>query len=159
MRKRSQRLVIIGVAGGLLALAAALTLFGLRDSVQYFQAPSEIDAKARPGQQVRLGGLVEAGSVRRDEAGALLFSVTDGAASKTVRYQGDPPDLFREGQGVVATGRLENGLFVASNILAKHDEKYMPPEVAEALKRSGRWNEAMGAGTAPPAGPPPATQR
>jgi cytochrome c-type biogenesis protein CcmE len=140
VRKRSQRLVIVGVAGGLLALAAALTLFGLRDSVQYFQAPSEIDAKARPGQQVRLGGLVEAGSVRRDEAGALLFSVTDGAASKTVRYQGDPPDLFREGQGVVVIGTYQRGeVFDADTVLARHDETYMPREAQEALERSGYW--------------------
>lgn len=140
MRRRNQRLIIIGVAGGLLSLAAALTLFGLRDSVQYFQSPSEIDAKARPGQIVRLGGLVEPGSVDRDATGALIFAVTDGAASKPVRFEGDPPDLFREGQGVVAIGEYQPGArFEAQEVLARHDETYMPREAKEALERSGHW--------------------
>jgi cytochrome c-type biogenesis protein CcmE len=140
LRKRSQRLIVIGVAGGLIALGAGLTLFGLRDNVQFFQSPSEIDANARPGQVVRLGGLVEAGSVRRDESGALIFSVTDGAASKTVVFHGDPPDLFREGQGVVAIGRYQPGdAFTADEVLARHDESYMPREAKEALERSGHW--------------------
>ncbi|MBU6407581.1 MAG: cytochrome c maturation protein CcmE [Alphaproteobacteria bacterium] len=140
MRKRNQRLIVIAVALGLLSLAAGLTLFGLRGNVQYFQSPSEIDAKARAGQMVRLGGLVEAGSIARDDAGALIFSVTDGAASKSVRYEGDPPDLFREGQGVVAIGRYQPGaVFEADQILARHDETYMPREAKEALERSGLW--------------------
>jgi cytochrome c-type biogenesis protein CcmE len=138
LRKRSQRLIVIGVAGGLIALGAGLTLFGLRDSVQFFQSPSEIDASARPGQMVRLGGLVETGSVRRDETGALVFSVTDGATSKLVIFHGDPPDLFREGQGVVAIGRFEPGeAFTATEILARHDESYMPREAKEALEQAG----------------------
>ena len=140
MRKRSQRLIVIGVAGGLIALGAGLTLFGLRDNVQFFQSPSEIDANARPGQTVRLGGLVEEGSVQRNAEGALIFSVTDGAASKQVVFHGDPPDLFREGQGVVAIGRYQPGdVFTADEVLARHDESYMPREAKEALERSGHW--------------------
>lgn len=140
MRKRNQRLIVIAVAGGLLALAVGLTLFGLRGNVQYFQSPSDIDSVARAGQMVRLGGLVEAGSVTRDDTGALIFAVTDGSASKAVRYEGDPPDLFREGQGVVAIGRYEPGaVFEADQVLARHDETYMPREAQEALERSGYW--------------------
>ncbi len=140
MRKRNHRLIVIAVAGGLLALAVGLTLFGLRGNVQYFQSPSDIDSVARAGQMVRLGGLVEAGSVTRDDTGALIFAVTDGSASKAVRYEGDPPDLFREGQGVVAIGRYEPGaVFEADQVLARHDETYMPREAQEALERSGYW--------------------
>lgn len=140
MRKRNQRLIVIAVAGSLLALAVGLTLFGLRGNVQYFQSPSDIDTVARAGQMVRLGGLVEAGSVTRDDTGALIFSVTDGMASKPVRYEGDPPDLFREGQGVVAIGRYQPGAtFEADQVLARHDETYMPREAQEALERTGHW--------------------
>jgi len=140
VRKRNHRLIVIAVAGGLLALAVGLTLFGLRGNVQYFQSPSDIDSVARAGQMVRLGGLVEAGSVTRDDTGALIFAVTDGSASKAVRYEGDPPDLFREGQGVVAIGRYEPGaVFEADQVLARHDETYMPREAQEALERSGYW--------------------
>lgn len=140
LRRRSQRLILIGAGLGLLTLAAALTLNGLSDSVEFFVPPSEVDAEARPGQLVRLGGLVAAGSVRRDETGALLFDVTDGAGVKTVRYDGDPPDLFREGQGVVATGRYQPGtVFEADRVLARHDETYMPREAQEALERAGHW--------------------
>ena len=115
-------------------------MFGLRGNVQYFQSPSDIDSVARAGQMVRLGGLVEAGSVTRDDTGALIFAVTDGSASKAVRYEGDPPDLFREGQGVVAIGRYEPGaVFEADQVLARHDETYMPREAQEALERSGYW--------------------
>lgn len=139
MRRRDQRLIVILAAGALLALAAALTLIGLRDSVVYFVAPSEIAEKAEPGQRVRLGGLVVEGSVRR-EAEVVYFSVTDGAAQIDVRYAGLLPDLFTEGQGVVAEGVWTPGApFEAARVLAKHDETYMPREVAEALKQRGEW--------------------
>lgn len=140
MRRRDQRLMIIGVAGAVLVLAAALTFAGLRDSVVYFVAPSELAGKAEPGQLVRLGGLVLDGTLHRDAAGVTTFTVTDGATQVQVRYEGQLPDLFREGQGVVCEGRWTPGeAFVADRVLAKHDETYMPREVAEALKQRGEW--------------------
>ena len=141
MTRQQRRLAVIGAAGSLVALAAGLTLVGLRDQVTFFYGPSELAEKAKPGERVRIGGLVEQGSVSRDEAGALIFRVTDNAAAVTVRYDGDPPDLFRENQGVVVEGRVGAGdaAFAADRVLAKHDENYMPKEVSEALKRSGRW--------------------
>ncbi len=140
MRRRNQRLMIIGVAGAVLVLAATLTFAGLRSSVVYFVAPSELTEKADPGQRVRLGGLVVEGTLRRDDAGANVFSVTDGAVQVEVRYAGQLPDLFREGQGVVCEGTWVPGQpFSAERVLAKHDENYMPREVAEALKQRGEW--------------------
>lgn len=140
MRRRNQRLIVIAIVGGLLALATALILVGLRDSIVAFYPPSELAVKAQAGQQVRIGGLVEPGSVGRDPDGALTFTVTDGAASIRVRYQGQPPDLFREGQGVVANGIYHPGdVFTATTLLARHDETYMPREVERALKDRGEW--------------------
>ncbi len=140
MRKRGQRLIVIGAVGALLALAATLTLLGLRDSIVYFYAPSEIADKAAPGDRVRIGGLVEAGSVAHGTGGMVRFVVTDGAGALPIAYQGSLPDLFREGQGVVAEGVWRGGgEFVADRVLAKHDETYMPREVAEALKQRGEW--------------------
>lgn len=141
-RRRDQRLMIIGAVGAVLVLAATLTFAGLRDSVVYFVAPSELAEKAQAGQRVRLGGLVVEGTVRH-EAGAVMFNVTDGAAEVQVRYEGLLPDLFREGQGVVAEGEWVPGeVFEAERVLAKHDETYMPREVAEALKQRGEWKGA-----------------
>jgi cytochrome c-type biogenesis protein CcmE len=139
VRRRNQRLMIIGVVGVVLALAAALTFAGLRDSVTYFFSPSELASGATSGQHIRLGGLVVEGTVRRE--GTLnVFTVTDGATQIEVRYDGLLPDLFREGQGVVCEGRWTPGeAFVADRVLAKHDENYMPREVAEALKERGEW--------------------
>ena len=132
--------MMIAAAGAVLVLAAALTFAGLRDSVVYFVAPSELAEKAEAGQQLRLGGLVVEGTVRRGEDGANYFAVTDGAVQVEVRYEGLLPDLFREGQGVVCEGRWTPGqAFEASRVLAKHDETYMPREVAEALKQRGEW--------------------
>jgi cytochrome c-type biogenesis protein CcmE len=143
MRRRNQRMMIIGVAGAVLVLAATLTFAGLRDSVVYFVAPSELSEKAQPGQRVRLGGLVVEGTLRRDADGASRFTVTDGATQVEVRYAGILPDLFREGQGVVAEGTWAPGqAFEAERVLAKHDESYMPREVAEALKERGEWKGA-----------------
>lgn len=139
MRRRNQRMMIIGVAGAVLALAAALTFAGLRDSVVFFVAPSELASKAQPGQRVRLGGLVVEGTVRR-EGTTTTFSVTDGAVEVLVRTHQELPDLFREGQGVVCEGEYVPGQgFEADRVLAKHDENYMPREVAEALKERGEW--------------------
>jgi cytochrome c-type biogenesis protein CcmE len=142
MRKSTRRLAVIAVAGVLLALAAGLTLYGLKDSVAYFYPPSEVAAKARAGERVRIGGLVEAGSVAR-AGGAIRFRVTDGVGAVSVSYQGDPPDLFAENEGVVAEGvwRGET-VFAAERVLAKHDEQYMPREVVEALKARGEWKGA-----------------
>lgn len=139
MRRRDQRLMIISVAGAVLVLAATLTFAGLRDSVVYFVAPSELAEKAQPGQRIRLGGLVVEGTVQR-VGDVATFSVTDGATAVQVRYEGLLPDLFREGQGVVCEGHWRPGeAFEADRVLAKHDENYMPREVAEALKQRGEW--------------------
>lgn len=146
MRRRDQRLMMIGAAGAVLVLAATLTFAGLRESVVYFVAPSDLAVKAEPGQRVRLGGLVVEGTVRRGSDGATSFAVTDGAVQVDVRYEGLLPDLFREGQGVVAEGTWAPGQpFEAERVLARHDENYMPREVAEALKERGEWK-----GDAPP---------
>jgi len=141
MQRRHRRLAVILAAGALLSVAAGLTLFGLRSSVTYFYAPSDLAEAGDIGdRRIRLGGLVESGSVAREGA-ALRFAVTDGGARIAVRYQGDPPDLFRENQGVIAEGRLaaDRASFEADKLLAKHDENYMPPEVAQALAERGAW--------------------
>jgi cytochrome c-type biogenesis protein CcmE len=131
---------MISAAGAVLVLAAALTFAGLRDSIVYFVAPSELAQKGHAGQRIRLGGLVVAGSIRRDPGGVTAFQVTDGGVSVDVRYNGILPDLFREGQGVVAEGEWTPGQpFTAERVLAKHDERYMPREVVEALRRRGEW--------------------
>lgn len=143
MRRRDQRLMMIGGAGAVLVLAMTLTFVGLRDSVVYFVAPSELAEKAQAGQRLRLGGLVVDGTVQRGDDGATTFEVTDGAAVTLVRYDGVLPDLFREGQGVVCEGRWTPGqAFEADRVLARHDETYMPREVAEALKERGEWKGA-----------------
>jgi cytochrome c-type biogenesis protein CcmE len=140
MKKRTRRLILIGFAGVLLVAAAALVLRGFKDSIVFFYGPSEIAQKAAPGQHVRLGGLVAAGSIRRAPDGALDFMVTDGTRAVPVHYVGPVPDLFKEKQGVVAEGEwTAAGLFEADQVLAKHDEKYMPKEVVETLKKSGQW--------------------
>jgi cytochrome c-type biogenesis protein CcmE len=140
MRRRDQRMIVVGAAGVLLALAAWLTVAGLSSSVVYFYAPSELPEKAHAGQTVRLGGLVQEGSVRHGADGAVRFIVSDGAGQTEVRYAGILPDLFREGQGVVTEGVYQPGhTFEATEVLAKHDETYMPREVAEALKARGEW--------------------
>jgi cytochrome c-type biogenesis protein CcmE len=145
-RRGKVRLTIIGVAGVLLALATALVLGGLRDSIVFFYSPSELAAKASPGQRVKIGGLVEAGSVKRDPDGALVFAVTDNRNSMQVRYRGAVPDLFKERQGVIAEGVYKPGaVFAADSVLAKHDEKYVPKEVVEALKAKGEWRPEAGA--------------
>ncbi len=130
--------LVIASAGG-----AALVLSALKDNVLYFYSPSDVQSKhVQPGVAFRIGGLVATHSVHRGENAGVTFTVTDGAAAVPVTYHGVLPALFREGQGVVALGALnDSGTFAASEVLAKHDEKYMPPEVVDALKRSGRWKE------------------
>jgi cytochrome c-type biogenesis protein CcmE len=138
MSKRQRRLILIGAAGVVLALAVTLVLTNLKPV--YFRGPTELASSATSGEHVRIGGLVKVGSVARDAQGRLVFEVTDTAHSVAVRYNGDPPDLFRENQGVVVEARYgPDGVFEASRVLAKHDEKYMPKEVSEAIKRRGDW--------------------
>jgi cytochrome c-type biogenesis protein CcmE len=147
MTRKQRRLVLIGGSLGVLALAAVLVLSALKDSIVFFNSPSDVVEKnLQPGSRIRLGGLVKPGSLERGEQLAVRFEVTDGNRAIAVRYQGILPDLFREGQGVIAEGMLESGgAFKADSILAKHDEKYMPKEVADALKKQGHWKEEAGA--------------
>ncbi|HEX4293349.1 MAG TPA: cytochrome c maturation protein CcmE [Rhizomicrobium sp.] len=139
-RRRLAFAVALIIAG---AGAAALVVYALQDNVLYFYSPTDVAQKhIRPGVAFRIGGLVEKKSVRHGKGAAISFVVTDGRTRVPVDYAGVLPALFREGQGVVAMGALnETGTFSASEILAKHDERYMPPEVVDALKRSGRWKE------------------
>ena len=143
MKPRLRRIVLIvaGVAG--LAIAAGLVLSAFQQNLVFFFTPSQVVANEAPqGRTFRVGGMVESGSVKRQTDGVTVnFVVTDTAKSITVTYKGVLPDLFREGKGVVTQGRLENGLFVASEVLAKHDENYMPPEAAEAVKKAQSTNQ------------------
>jgi len=150
MKRKSLRLYLIAVSLGLLGVALALVLNAFNRELVFFFSPSDIVAnQPNAGKVIRLGGLVEAGSVKKLEDGATVtFRVTDLKESIDIAYRGLLPDLFREGQGVVVEGSFnDTGRFVAASVLAKHDENYMPPEVAKALKESGRWQE--GAGTTP----------
>ena len=146
MTRKQRRLTLIGAGVGVLALAAALVLSALRDSIVFFNSPTEIvEKQIAPGTRVRLGGLVKPGSLERGAELAVSFAVTDGNRDIRVAYRGLLPDLFREGQGVVAEGTVEpGGSFRADTILAKHDERYMPKEVADALKKQGHWKEGDG---------------
>lgn len=149
MTRKQKRLTMIAGAGTVLAVAAALVLFALRDQIVFFYSPTEIAGKAlSPGTRVRLGGLVEEGSVKREDDGSVRFAVTDTAKSVTVDFHGILPDLFREGQGVIAEGTLSaDGSVAADSVLAKHDERYMPKEVVDTLKAQGVWQETEGRAT------------
>ena len=150
MTRKKRRMMLLLVCGVGLGAAAALTLSAFSDNLVFFVSPSDIAKSALNGRQVRLGGLVEQGTVERSSGGqaGARFKVTDGNTSVSVVFKGLLPDLFREGQGVVVLGvEQSDGVFRASEVLAKHDETYMPKEVADALKKAGRWN--------PAAGPPP----
>lgn len=140
-RTARRRLAVVAVAAPILALAAGLSLYAMGDAAVFFYSPAQVEAKhVPPGRTIRLGGLVEAGSVVKLPDGTVRFGVTDRKASDRVVFKGDLPDLFREGQGVVAQGAFDgSGVFVAREVLAKHDERYMPKEVADALKKSGEW--------------------
>jgi cytochrome c-type biogenesis protein CcmE len=143
MTRRQRRFSLIGAALGVLALAVALVLSALKDSIVFFNSPTEIvEKQVKPGTRMRIGGLVKQGSVSRGEGLAVRFEVTDRKRTVPVAYQGLLPDLFREGQGVVAEGALDAaGTFRADSVLAKHDETYMPREVADALKKQGHWKD------------------
>jgi cytochrome c-type biogenesis protein CcmE len=152
MTRKQRRLVLIGSALAVLGLAAALVLNALKDSIVFFNSPTEIVEKpTRPGTRIRIGGLVKPGTVvHAGDALTVHFDVTDGNKDVPVAYTGALPDLFREGQGVVAEGILQrDGQFKADVILAKHDERYMPKEVVDALKKQGRWQESGAVGEAP----------
>jgi cytochrome c-type biogenesis protein CcmE len=141
MKRKHKRLTFAFIALLLLAVATALVLSAFEDSIVFFYSPTDLtEKKVADGRHVRIGGLVEEGSVKKAEGAITLFRVTDLTTTIAVSYKGLLPDLFREGQGVVAEGKLQDGVFMASDVLAKHDENYMPPEVAEALKKSGQWN-------------------
>jgi cytochrome c-type biogenesis protein CcmE len=143
-RKQKRLIAVLGLVGGL-GVATALVLTAFNDNLVFFYSPTDMTEKQLPAdKRFRLGGLIEADSVKKD--GLITdFVVTDLRSSVRVRYTGILPDLFREGQGVVANGKLDSdGRFIASEVLAKHDEKYMPPEVADALKKSGQWNDGSG---------------
>ncbi|MFL6830330.1 MAG: cytochrome c maturation protein CcmE [Sphingomicrobium sp.] len=142
MKPKNQRLVLLIAASVAVLIAVLLAIWGLRDRAAYFYTPADLAAgKAKEGRAIRLGGMVERGSIRRQADGVTIrFVVTDGKAETAVMYRGITPDLFREGSGAVAEGRLEHDLFVADTILAKHDERYMPPELGNlsAEHRAGK---------------------
>lgn len=141
MTRKSRRLAIISAAGATLTIAIGLILFALRDSIVFFYGPSELAAKAPPpGTRLRIGGLVKRGSLTHEGSSTVIFAVTDLKHDVEVSYTGLLPDLFREGQGVVAEGTVEGpSHFHADTVLAKHDERYMPKEVADKLKQEGTW--------------------
>ena len=146
MTRRGRRLSLVAAALAVIGAAAGIALYALRDNIVFFYSPTEVVEKAvQPGARLRVGGLVKADSLIKLSSDNVAFVVTDGANDVTVAYQGLLPDLFREGQGVVAEGVLEApGQMRAQTILAKHDERYMPREVVEALKKQGRWQEREG---------------
>lgn len=138
--KKKRRIQVIIVAVVALALSTAMIGYAMRDGINYFKSPSEIVADTPPASQVlRVGGLVEEGSLKRGQGEAITFSITDGGATIKASFTGVLPDLFKEGQGTVATGSYVDGVFLATEILAKHDENYMPREVIDALKEQGNY--------------------
>ena len=139
--KARRRLYLVAAIAPVLALAVGLTLWGLSDSISFFYTPAQAaEAKPPVGRSIQLGGLVQPGSVVKHPDGRVEFVVADQLATTRVSYSGDLPDLFREGQGIVATGAFQaDGDFQAKQVLAKHDEKYMPREVAKAIKEQGEW--------------------
>ena len=144
MKRKQRRLLFVGLGMAALGLAAALILLAFDDNLVFFFSPTEVQArKFSPEQRLRIGGLVEEGSVVRESDGLTIrFNITDLSEIVAVSYNGVLPDLFDEGQGVVAEGHIRGGTFQAVEILAKHDENYMPREVADALKESGQWKGA-----------------
>ena len=139
MSPKAKRLLVVVAITALLGIAVMLVLGALRENIVFFYTPTDIATSGtKSGQPLRLGGLVKEGSVTIDGLRSV-FTVTDGKADVTVLYDNALPSLFREGQGVVAEGLMDNGKFIATNVLAKHDENYMPAEVAEKLKSTGVW--------------------
>jgi cytochrome c-type biogenesis protein CcmE len=143
MTRKQRRATFIALGVGILGLAVFLVLFALRDTIVFFHTPKEVVEKQIPaGKRIRLGGLVAEGSLERGQGLTVSFAITDTQQTIPVSYTGILPDLFREGQGVVAEGKLDPaGRFFADTVLAKHDENYMPPEVAKALKQQGVWQD------------------
>jgi cytochrome c-type biogenesis protein CcmE len=143
MTRKQRRFAMIAGGVGVLAVAVLLVLYAMKDSIVFFNSPTDVVEKhIAPGARIRIGGLVAPGSVTRGDALSVRFEVTDGNRAVPVTFQGILPDLFREGQGVVAEGTLDGaGVFKADNVLAKHDETYMPKEVADALKKQGHWKD------------------
>ena len=138
--KKTRRIQVITVAAVALALSTALIGYAMRDGINFFRSPSQVLAETpSPNEVFRIGGLVEAGSIQRGQSDTVSFRVTDGAASVEVRYRGILPDLFTENEGTVSTGRFVDGVFQAQEVLAKHDETFMPREVMEALREQGEW--------------------
>ncbi|WP_395666426.1 cytochrome c maturation protein CcmE [Methylocella sp.] len=148
MTRKQKRLSLIAAGGLVIALAVGLVSFALRDNIVFFYSPTELAARASVGgARLRVGGLVKQDSLQREGGQTVRFVVTDTKHDVPVTYTGLLPDLFREGQGVVAEGALRpDGLFHADSVLAKHDERYMPREVADALKAQGVWQEGRGPG-------------
>jgi cytochrome c-type biogenesis protein CcmE len=143
--KKTRRVQVVAIAAVALVTATALVGYGMRDGINFFRSPSEVMAeRPSPSEVFRIGGLVEEGSLRRGESEVIRFNVTDGGAVVPVTYRGVLPDLFEENQGMVGTGSYRNGVFEATEILAKHDETYMPKEVADALKEQGVFKEPGG---------------
>jgi cytochrome c-type biogenesis protein CcmE len=151
MTRKQRRLILIGSSLGVLAFAVALVLSSLRESIVFFNSPTDIaEKKSAPGTRVRLGGMVKLGSLERGDNLLVRFEVTDGNKDISVSYRGIVPDLFREGQGVIAEGHIEpGGTFQAETVLAKHDENYMPREVVETLKKQGHWQETAAPNAVP----------
>lgn len=151
MTRKQRRLTLIGSSLGVLAIAVASVLSSLRDSIVFFNSPTDsADDMAAVGERVRLGGMVKLGSLERGDNLQIRFEVTDGNKDFPVSYRGIVPDLFREGQGVIAEGHVEpGGTFQAETVLAKHDENYMPREVVEALKKQGHWQETAARNAVP----------
>jgi cytochrome c-type biogenesis protein CcmE len=145
MTRKQRRLTMIGGSLAVLAVAAGLVLYGLRSSIVFFSTPSmAAEQHIAPGKRFRLGGLVQPGSLKCGDK-TVSFEVADGSAKLPVSFSGSLPDLFREGQGVVAEGALDgSGVFKADTVLAKHDETYMPRDVADALKKQGHWKDDYG---------------
>jgi cytochrome c-type biogenesis protein CcmE len=143
--RKTRRIQMLVLGGVLLAASALLVSFAFRDAIVFFFSPTELMAETRrPDQLLRVGGLVVEGSLKRGESETASFDVTDGNGVVSVTYTGVLPDLLAEGQGVVAEGFLRDGVFQATEVLAKHDENYMPREVVDALKAQGRWEESEG---------------
>jgi cytochrome c-type biogenesis protein CcmE len=148
--KKRRRIQFIAIGVAMLAAATALVGYGMRDGIEFFRSPSQLaQDPPRDGERFRIGGLVEEGSLTSADGHEIRFTVTDGGASAAVVFAGIPPDLFREGQGVIATGAMQDGTFVATEILARHDESYMPKEVADALKEQGLFQHGSGVSPEP----------
>ena len=151
MTRKQRRFTFIALSLGVLGVAVALVLTALEDSIVFFYSPSDVvEKQIKPGQRFRLGGLVVDGSVKRGTGTKVNFAITDTDRTTAVRFNGVLPDLFREGQGVITEGQLNGeGVFEADSVLAKHDETYMPREVADALKKKGYWKGKSGSAAKP----------